>query len=125
MASAGSVEPARLARTGRVDEAAHAAPFEEGDAWSIEELEDEAEAGRLFNADGPLLPVEMPLRGLPELMVTPSDASKLVRGMAVLIRGRDAPVLSGLMYATCQGRIVALGEVEKGALHPIRVFNLG
>jgi tRNA pseudouridine55 synthase len=45
--------------------------------------------------------------------------------MAVLIRGRDAPVISGLMYATCQGRIVALGEVEKGALHPIRVFNLG
>jgi tRNA pseudouridine55 synthase len=99
-------------------------PFDEGDAWGLEELEDEAEAGRLFDTDGPLLPVEMPLRGLPELMVTPSDASKLVRGMAVLIRGRDAPVLSGLMYATCQGRIVALGEVEKGALHPIRVFNL-
>jgi tRNA pseudouridine55 synthase len=100
-------------------------PFEEGDAWGMDELEDEAEAGRLFDTGGPLLPVEMPLRGLPELMVTPSDASKLVRGMAVLIRGRDAPVLSGLMYATCQGRIVALGEVEKGALHPIRVFNLG
>jgi tRNA pseudouridine55 synthase len=100
-------------------------PFEEGDSWSLEELQDEAEAGRLLLPDGPLLPVEMPLRGLPELMVTPSDATKLVRGMAVLIRGRDAPVLSGLMYATCQGRIVALGEVEKGALHPIRVFNLG
>jgi tRNA pseudouridine55 synthase len=100
-------------------------PFEEGDAWGLDELGDEAEAGRLFDTDGPLLPVEMPLRGLPELMVTPSDASKLVRGMSVLIRGRDAPVLSGLMYATCQGRIVALGEVDKGALHPIRVFNLG
>ena len=100
-------------------------PFSEGDAWSLEELEDEADAGRLFDADGPLRPVEMPLSGLPELMVTPADASKLVRGMAVLIRGRDAPVLSGLMYATCHGRIVALGEVEKGALHPIRVFNLG
>ncbi len=100
-------------------------PFEEGDAWGLDELADEAEAGRLFDTDGPLLPVEMPLRGMPELMVTPSDASKLVRGMAVLIRGRDAPVLSGLMYATCQGRIVALGEVEKGALHPIRDFNLG
>ena len=59
-------------------------PFEEGDAWGLEELEDEAEAARLFDTDGPLLPVEMPLRGLPELMVTPSDAAKLVRGMAVL-----------------------------------------
>jgi tRNA pseudouridine55 synthase len=100
-------------------------PFEEGAAWGLDELQDEAEAGRLFDTDGPLRPVEMPLHGLPELTVTPSDASKLVRGMAVLIRGRDAPVLAGLMYATCHGRIVALGEVEKGALHPIRVFNLG
>jgi len=100
-------------------------PFEDGDAWSLDELAEEAERGRLMDPDGPLLPVEMPLRDLPELMVTPSDASKLVRGMAVLIRGRDAPVLSGLMYATCHGRIVALGEIEKGALHPIRVFNLG
>lgn len=100
-------------------------PFEEGDAWSLEEIAQEAEAGRLDMADGPLLPVEMALRSLPELNVTPSDAGKLARGIAVLIRGRDAPVLSGLMYATCQGRIVALGEIEKGALHPIRVFNLG
>jgi tRNA pseudouridine55 synthase len=99
--------------------------FVEGDAWSLDELEQEAEAGRHLEPGGPLLPVEIPLSGLPELMVTPSDASKLARGMAVLIRGRDAPVLSGLMYATCHGRIVALGEVDKGALHPIRVFNLG
>lgn len=100
-------------------------PFHEGDAWDLDELAQEAEEGRLLVPDGPLLPVDTPLRDLPELMVTPSDAGKLARGLSVLIRGRDAPILSGLMYATCQGRIVALGEVEKGALHPVRVFNLG
>jgi tRNA pseudouridine55 synthase len=100
-------------------------PFLEGDAWSIEELQEEAEAGRLELADGPLRPVEMALNAIPEFAVSPSDAASLNRGQAVLIRGRDAPVLSGPMYATCHGRIVALGEVEKGALHPTRVFNLG
>lgn len=100
-------------------------PFEEGDAWTLAELDAEADAGRLLLPDGPLLPVDMALRDLPELPVSSSDAGRLARGMSVLVRGRDAPVLSGLMYATCHGRIVALGEVEKGALHPIRVFNLG
>jgi tRNA pseudouridine55 synthase len=100
-------------------------PFCEGDAWTLEELEAEAEAGALLIADGPLLPVDTALRDLPELRVTPSDAGKLARGNSVLIRGRDAPIMSGMMYATCQGQIVALGEVAQGALHPIRVFNLG
>ncbi|MDX2308569.1 MAG: tRNA pseudouridine(55) synthase TruB [Hyphomicrobium sp.] len=100
-------------------------PFQEGDAWTIADLETEAEAGTLFSAGGPLMPVELALHDLPELTVNANDAGRLARGMSVLVRGRDAPVLTGLMYATCHGRIVALGEVEKGALHPIRVFNLG
>jgi tRNA pseudouridine55 synthase len=100
-------------------------PFYEGDAWSIEELEAELEAGALDAADGPLRPVESALTNLPELIVSPSDAASLNRGQSVLIRGRDAPILHGTMFATCHGRIVALGEVEKGALHPTRVFNLG
>ena len=72
-----------------------------------------------------LMPVEAALNDVPELAVTPTDAANLTMGRSVLIRGRDAPVLSGPMFATCKGRIIALGEVEKGALHPTRVFNLG
>jgi tRNA pseudouridine55 synthase len=34
-------------------------------------------------------------------------------------------VLGGSAYAISKGRIVALGEIEKGALHPTRVFNFG
>ena len=100
-------------------------PFHEDDAVTMEELRQVAEQ------DGPdalmryVLPVEAALDDIPALMVTPSDAATLNRGQAVLIRGRDAPILSGPMYAICKGRIVALGEVEKGALKPTRVFNLG
>ncbi len=100
-------------------------PFSEGEAWSFEDLQVEADAGALMAAGGPLLPVESALNRMPELNVSQADAATLYRGQSLLIRGRDAPLLTGQMYATCQGRIVALGEVEKGALHPTRVFNLG
>ena len=72
-----------------------------------------------------LAPVESALCDLPELMVTQSDAASLIRGQAILIRGRDAPVLNGPAFATSKGRIIALGELDKGSLHPTRVFNLG
>jgi hypothetical protein len=32
--------------------------------------------------------------------------------------------MSGTVYATSRGMIVALGEVEKGTLSPRRIFNL-
>ncbi|MBX9683799.1 MAG: tRNA pseudouridine(55) synthase TruB, partial [Hyphomicrobium sp.] len=72
-----------------------------------------------------LAPVEMALSDLPELLVSQADAQSLVRGQAVLIRGRDAPILTGPAYATSKGRLIALGELDRGALHPTRVFNLG
>ncbi len=100
-------------------------PFHEDDAVTLDELRQVAEQ------DGPealmryLLPVEAALDDMPALTVSPADAATLNRGQSVLIRGRDAPILSGPMYAMCKGRIVALGEVDKGALKPTRVFNLG
>ena len=57
-------------------------------------------------------------------MVSSSDAASLARGQAVLMRGRDAPILSGPVYAVSKGRLVALGEVDRGTLRPTRVFNL-
>jgi tRNA pseudouridine55 synthase len=73
-----------------------------------------------------LLPIEAALGELVELNVSPSDAADLLQGRSILIRGRDAPpVIHAHAYAVSKGRIVALGEIEKGALHPTRVFNLG
>lgn len=100
-------------------------PFHEDDALTIEDLRAAAQEGGPEALMRLLRPVEAALDRLPALLVTPSDAATLNRGQPVLIRGRDAPILSGPMYAMCKGRIVALGEVEKGALHPIRVFNVG
>lgn len=72
---------------------------------------------------GALRPVEAALGDLIEIPVSAADAADLTMGRAVLIRGRDAPVISGIAYAVARGRIVALGEIVKGALHPTRVFN--
>jgi tRNA pseudouridine55 synthase len=68
--------------------------------------------------------VEAALDGLAGLMVSSSDAASLARGQAVLMRGRDAPILSGPVYAVSKGRLVALAEVDRGTLRPTRVFNL-
>jgi tRNA pseudouridine55 synthase len=106
-------------------------PFDEARSITMDNIQDAARKDESNNAGGGealghlLAPVESALSDLPELIVTPTDAASLTRGQAILIRGRDAPVMSGPAYATSKGRLVALGELDKGALHPTRVFNLG
>lgn len=98
-------------------------PFSEDDAVDLDEIEDAADAGEDLTTF--LEPVEMALGDVIELNVSATDAADLAQGRSILIRGRDAPVLAGAAYAMSKGRIVALGEIEKGALHPTRVFNFG
>ena len=71
-----------------------------------------------------LLPVETGLAALPALRVSSADAGRLARGQAVLLRGRDAPVMAGWVAVSSQGALIALAEVEKGELRPRRIFNL-
>ncbi len=71
-----------------------------------------------------LLPVEAGLAALPSLVVSRADAGRLARGQAVLLRGRDAPLMGGFVAVFAQGTLVALAEVEKGELRPRRIFNL-
>ena len=101
-------------------------PFTEADAVPLSRIEEAAGGPEALAALTALLqPVEAALTELPALTVTPPDAATLARGQPVLIRGRDAPVMAGAVYAQCRGRIIAIGEIEKGALHPTRVFNFG
>ncbi|MBN9279310.1 MAG: tRNA pseudouridine(55) synthase TruB [Hyphomicrobium sp.] len=99
-------------------------PFEEAQAVTIEELE--AAAG---HDDGGaeiktlLRPVESALAELLEVNVSQSDAARLARGQPVLLRGRDAPVMSGEAFALSKGTLIALCEIERGELRPLRVFN--
>lgn len=100
-------------------------PFPERQAISLERLEEmsNSDAAReaLLSA---LLPVETALDGIPALAVSGPDAARLRRGKAIIIRGRDAPIHQGLIYATSHGTLVALGEVSQGELRPSRVFNI-
>ena len=98
-------------------------PFSEENAVGLDEIEDAVEAGEDLTTF--LQPVEMALGEVLEINVSPSDAADLAQGRSILIRGRDAPILGGAAYAMSKGRIIALGEIEKGALHPTRVFNFG
>jgi tRNA pseudouridine55 synthase len=71
-----------------------------------------------------LLPVETALDDIPALAVSQADAARLQRGQAVLLRGRDAPVMRGPVSVTVSGHLVALAEVDRGEIVPKRVFNL-
>ena len=99
-------------------------PFLEEDAVSLAQLHDAADEGEEA-LKALLMPVEAALEDIPNLAVGPNDAASLARGQAVLVRGRDAPVLTGAAWAHFKGRILALGELEKGAFRPTRVFNFG
>ena len=71
-----------------------------------------------------LLPVETALDDIPALAVSRADAARLQRGQAVLLRGRDAPVIHGPVSVRVSGQLVALAEVDRGEIVPKRVFNL-
>jgi len=104
-------------------------PFDEEDFVTLEEVR-EAAAEAQPNAPLPaeltelMLPVETGLAELQELDVNRVEASRLLRGQSIIVRGRDLPPLGETIYATCAGRLVALGEVEQGSLVPRRVFHL-
>ena len=98
--------------------------FDEEASVGLDELRAAAQAGPA-ELGRHLHPVEAALQALHGLSVGPGDAASLARGQSVLVRGRDAPVLNGAAYAHFKGRILALGEFEKGTFRPTRVFNFG
>ncbi len=101
-------------------------PFDENDMILLAELEalcQKAAAGEGSLADA-LLPVETALDDIPALAVNRSDAARLQRGQAVLLRGRDAPIFRGTVHVTCSGDLIALADVDHGEIIPKRVFNL-
>ena len=99
-------------------------PFREAQAVTLSELEDAAnlEDGGI-EIKTMLRPVESALAELLEVTVSQSDAARLARGQTVLLRGRDAPVMSGEAFALSKGTLIALCEIERGELRPLRVFN--
>jgi tRNA pseudouridine55 synthase len=90
-------------------------PFSDADAVTVDHVATDPAA---------LRPVETALSDIPSIAVSRDMAGRLMRGQSIILRGREAPV-SGKVYATCGGVLVAVGDVERGEFVPHRVFNLG
>ena len=115
LGSLGHVESLRRMRVG---------PFAEGDAVTLAELAGLFETGGEAALMSALRPVETGVQALPAVNVSRGDAQRLVLGQSVLLRGRDAPLVAGLVCVSTGGALVALAEMEQGALKPKRIFNL-
>jgi tRNA pseudouridine55 synthase len=101
-------------------------PFGEDQALTLDALTLPAQEGDVQHQRVPgLLPVEAALEDILRLNVSAADAARLKRGQAMLLRGRDAPILCGPAYAVSEGQLIAIGEIDKGELRPTRVFHLG
>ena len=101
-------------------------PFHEADSITLDELDAAAkldDGGAALSKA--LLGVEAALEGLAQLNVNQQDATRILRGQSVLIRGRDAPVMGGEAYAISRGQPIAIGVLEQGEFRPVRVFNFG
>jgi tRNA pseudouridine55 synthase len=101
-------------------------PFHEEDAITLDELDEAArsdDGGAVLSRA--LLGVEAALQGIAQLNVSTQDAARIARGQAILIRGRDAPIMGGDAYAICRGQPIAIGVLEEGEFRPVRVFNFG
>ena len=99
-------------------------PFREEAAKPLDKL---CALGHIAPAPGlgaHLLPLETALDDIPALAIGAEDAARLRKGQGVLLRGRDAPILTGSVLATHRGDPVALTEYRQGELRPVRVFNL-
>ena len=70
------------------------------------------------------MPVATGLAALPALKVSRAEADRLALGQSVLVRGRDAPLVAGIVSVSTGEGLVALAEMHEGALKPKRIFNL-
>lgn len=71
-----------------------------------------------------LRPVAAALSEIASVDVTRGDATRLQRGQSILLRGRDAPLITGPVAVMSQGQLIAIGEIAQGEISPRRIFNL-
>ncbi|PVB61313.1 tRNA pseudouridine(55) synthase TruB [Labrenzia sp. 011] len=104
-------------------------PFGEEDLVGLDDILEAA--GELEEGEGIdalvaefVLPVREAMDDLIEVPLSLDDAAKIRKGMAVLLRGRDAPLNTDIAFASHANVPVAIGSIEKGRFQPTRVFNL-
>ena len=94
-----------------------AGPFLEGDAISLDKLNEIANGAQLSDL---LLPLEAGLDDIPALNLTQTDAQAVQQGR--VLSGLPQP--SGLYCAMLDKRPVALMEIQDGTAKVVRGFNL-
>ena len=106
-------------------------PFNEEDMISLAMLEELRHKTPEFTEmadnghfDDVLLPVKTALDDIPAVAISRQDAVRLKQGQPVLLRGRDAPLITDTVSVMSEGILTALGELDKGMLKPKRIFNL-
>lgn len=94
-------------------------PFRAADGITMEEVERLAHQPEL---DAHLKPLEWALEDLPQVVATPEGAARIRNGNPgmVIASGIDWGVE---VWASHQGRAIAIGRYQGGELHPSRVFN--
>ena len=101
-------------------------PFTEVMAVSLDSA---AALGQEDAASSPLLPVETALADIPALALTGGEASRLSSGQAlslVSFLGRvphDADPDGGIVRVMAGGKALAIGRLEGGMLHPVRMLT--
>lgn len=98
-------------------------PFDDTTAIELETLNAARDEGDAESLDRFLQPVGVVLGELPEITVASGDAARIRRGQSIFLKGRDAPAATGMVQATHAGETIAIGEVERGAFNPKRVFR--
>lgn len=92
-------------------------------------LDSAAALGQEDAAPSPLLPVETALADIPALALTGGEASRLSSGQAlslVSFLGRvphDADPDGGIVRVMAGGKALAIGRLEGGMLHPVRMLT--
>jgi len=92
-------------------------PFDESVAFLLDKLEN---MGHKEALDDLLLPIEAALADIPAVPVTGPEADRLRFGQAIWVPHSA----EGAVYATTDGRPVALAKICAGEVRPVRVFNL-
>lgn len=94
-------------------------PFNASQGVSFERIDCLA---RTDEIDALLLPLEFALVDLPEVFATAEGAARLKNGNPGTVSGLNVGPCDQV-WASYQGRAVAVGIYKSGELHPIRVFN--
>jgi tRNA pseudouridine55 synthase len=94
-------------------------PFDASDGVTLEEID---RLARSEDIDSLIKPLELGLTDLPQVVATPEGAARLRNGNPGMV------FASGIewgteVWASYQGRALAVGRYQSGELHPTRVFN--